>query len=170
MSMTDVIATAFRVLMFRATGEELRGLDRRHLVLGLSLTWLVGIGRWWEDPRAGALQHLGVGSLVYVVVLSFFLWLIIRPLSARTHYLNTLTYITLTAPPAILYAIPVRSWLDLDVAQQARLWFLAIVTIWRVALWAGYLIVSVGLSRPARCHRHAIPAHVDRGHVIRAES
>ena len=147
--MSDVIVTAARVLTFRATGDELRGLNRRHLVLGLLLTWLAGIGRWWEDPHAGVLQHLGVGSLVYVVVLSFFLWLIIRPLSARTHYLNTLTYITLTAPPAILYAIPVRSWLDLDVAQQTRLWFLAIVATWRVALWARYLIVSVGLSRPA---------------------
>jgi hypothetical protein len=147
--MTDVIATAARVLTFRATGDELRGLDRRHLVLGLVLTWLVGIGRWWEDPHAGVLQHLGVGSLLYVVVLSFFLWLIIRPLSARTHYLNTLTYITLTAPPAILYAIPVRSWFDLAVGQQIRLWFLAIVAIWRVALWARYLIVSVELSPPA---------------------
>lgn len=147
--MTDVIATAVRVLTFRATGDELRGLDRRHLVLGLLLTWLVGIGRWWEDPHAGVLQHLGVGSLVYVVVLSFFLWLIIRPLSARTHYLNTLTYITLTAPPAILYAIPVRSWLELADAQQVRLWLLGIVATWRVALWARYLIVSVELSRPA---------------------
>jgi len=147
--MTDVIATAARVLTFRATGNELRVLDRRHLLLGLLLTWLVGIGRWWEDPRAGVLQHLGVGSLVYVVVLSSVLWLIIRPLSVRTHYLNTLTYVTLTAPPAILYAIPVRSWLDLAVAQQVRLWLLAIVAIWRVALWARYLLVSVELSRPA---------------------
>jgi hypothetical protein len=145
--MFDAIATAIRVVTFRATGDELRGLDRRHLVLGLLLTWLVGMGRWWEDAQAGLLQHLGIGSLVYVVALSGFLWLIIRPLALRTGYLNTLTYVTLTAPPAILYALPVRSWLDLAVAQQVRMWFLAIVATWRVALWVRYLIVSVQLPR-----------------------
>jgi len=145
--MSDTIATAVRVVTFRATGNELRKLDRRHLVLGLLLTWLVGMGRWWEDAQAGLLQHLGIGSLVYVVALSGFLWLIIRPLAPRTGYLNTLTYVTLTAPPAILYAIPVRSWLDLAVAQQVRLWFLAVVATWRVALWARYLIVSAQLPR-----------------------
>src|SRR5689334_11993983 len=110
--MSDVIATAARVLTFRATRNELRSFDRRHLFLGFLLTWLVGMGRWWEDPRAGLLQHLGVGSLVYVVILSLFLWLIIKPLAVRTRYVTVLTYVTLTAPPAILYALPVRSWLD----------------------------------------------------------
>jgi hypothetical protein len=147
--MRDLIATTARVLTFRATGDELRGLGRRHLGFGLLLTWLVGMGRWWEDPQAGLLQHLGIGSLVYVVVLSGFLWLLIRPLAKRTRYLHTLTYVTLTAPPAILYAIPVRSWLDLAVAQDVRLWFLAIVATWRVALWARYLVVSAELSRGA---------------------
>jgi len=147
-TMSDAIATAARTIVFRASGNELRSLDRRHLVLGLLLTWLVGVGRWWEDPRARVLQVLGAGSIVYVFLLSLFLWLIIRPLAARTRYLNVLTYVTLTAPPAILYAIPVRSWLDLAVAQRVRLWFLAIVATWRVLLWARYLRVSVQLSRP----------------------
>jgi hypothetical protein len=144
--MFDVLATAVRALTFRATGEELRNLDHWHLALGLILTWLVGVGRWWEDPKAHILQHLGVGSLVYVLLLSLFLWLIIRPLAAWARYPNVFTYITLTAPPAILYAVPVRSWFDIAVAQQVRLWFLAIVATWRVLLWARYLVVGIKLS------------------------
>ena len=83
--MSDVIATAFRILSFRATHEQLMQLDRRHLVLGLLLTWLVGMGRWWEDPGAYLLQHLGIGSLAYVFVLSAYLWLILWPLAPRGH-------------------------------------------------------------------------------------
>ena len=56
---------------------------------------------------------------------------------------------TLTAPPAILYAVPVRSWFDLSVAQQIRLGFLGVVAVWRVALWARYLVVGVRLRRTA---------------------
>lgn len=145
--MFDVIATAARALTFRATGEELRNLDHRHLVLGLVLTWLVGVGRWWEDPKAHILQHLGVGSLVYVLLLSLFLWLIVRPLAAGARYLSVFTYVTLTAPPAFLYAVPVRSWFDIAVAQQVRVWFLAVVATWRVLLWARYLVVGIKLSR-----------------------
>jgi hypothetical protein len=147
--MLDVIATAARALTFRATGEELRNLDHRHLVLGLILTWLVGVGRWWEDPKAQLLQHLGIGSLIYVLLLSLFLWIIIWPLAARARYPSVLTYVTLTAPPAILYALPVRSWFDIAVAQQVRLWFLAVVATWRVLLWARYLAVGIKLS-PSR--------------------
>jgi len=88
----------------------------------------------WENPDAGVLQHLGVGSLVYVVLLSGFLWLLVRPLDARTRYFGTLTYVTLTAPPGLLYALPVRAWLDVGAAQEIRLWFLVGVAAWRVAL------------------------------------
>ncbi len=105
------------------------------------------MGRWWEDPRAGVAQHLGIGSLVYVFVLSLFLWLMIWPLTPRPgSYLNLLTVVTLTAPPGILYAVPVRHWFDLAFAQQLRLGFLAIVATWRVLLLGYYLAVGRGLS------------------------
>ena len=42
--------------------------------------------------------------------------------------------------------MPVRAWFDLVVAQQVRLWFLAIVATWRVLLWARYLVVGIQLS------------------------
>src|SRR5262245_4439239 len=124
MAILTLSRTVARILTFRATGEELRNLRGTHLIVGFLLTWIVGMGRWWEDPRANLLQHLGVGSLAYVVVLALFLWLIIWPVVPRASYRNVLTYVTLTAPPAALYAIPVRSWFDLAVAQDIRLWSL----------------------------------------------
>ena len=60
--MTRVLATVVRILSFLASSDELRALDRRRLAPGLLLTWLVGMGRWWEDPRAGFLQRFGIGS------------------------------------------------------------------------------------------------------------
>lgn len=142
--------TVLRVLFFRAGADELRGLSRRHLALGFLLTWIVGMGRWWEDPRANLLQHLGAGSILYVVLLAAFFWLLIWPLSPRGWpYSNVLTMITLTSPPALVYAMPVRAWFEMATAQQARLWFLALVAAWRVLLWARYLRVGVGLSIPA---------------------
>jgi len=44
--MIHVFATVARILAFRASSDELHTLDRRHLALGLLLTWLVGMGRW----------------------------------------------------------------------------------------------------------------------------
>jgi len=141
------IRTAWSVITFRASTDELHALNVRHLLLGLGCTWLVGIGRWWEDPRAGVLQHLGVGSVVYVFVLAAFLWVVVWPLNPpRLSYLNLLTFISLTSPPGMLYALPVRHGLDLGTAQTVRLGMLGVVAIWRVALLAFYLRRGTGLS------------------------
>jgi hypothetical protein len=145
--MIRVFATVARILTFRASSDELRALDRRHLAFGLLLTWLVGMGRWWEDPRAGLLQDLGIGSILYVFALSLFLWLILWPMTPpHWTYFNVLTFVSLTSPPAILYAIPVRHGLDLQSAQTVRLLFLAIVAGWRVLLLGFYLGRGAGLS------------------------
>jgi hypothetical protein len=56
-----LLRTTFRILTFRASRQELEDLDRRHLCFGLARTWIVGIGRWWDDPGARLLQHLGLG-------------------------------------------------------------------------------------------------------------
>ena len=145
--MIPVLATVSRILTFRASSDELHALDRRHLALGLFLTWLVGMGRWWEDPRAGLLQHLGIGSIIYVFVLSLFLWLILWPMTPpHWSYLNILIFVSLTSPPGILYAVPVRHGLDLQTAQTVRLLFLAIVAGWRVLLLGSYLGRGAGFS------------------------
>jgi hypothetical protein len=141
------VAIIVRLLTFHSSAEELRAFDYHHLVVGLALTWLVGIGRWWEDPKANLPQHLGLGSVAYVFILAIFLWLVLWPLTPPHWSLkNVLIFITLTSPPALLYAIPVRHGLDLQTAQTVRSWLLAIVACWRVALLAFFLRRGAGLK------------------------
>jgi len=141
------ILTVFRFLTFRTSQDELRATNYRHLILGLFCTWLIGMGRWWEDPKASLLQHLGVGSVAYVFILAAFLWMVLWPLTPEHwSFVNVLIFVSLTAPPAILYAIPVRHGLTLQTAQTVRLWLLAIVAGWRVALLFFYLRRGAGLS------------------------
>jgi hypothetical protein len=135
-----VLRTTGRILTFRATREELLALDHRHLVFGLLCTWIVGMGRWWDDPGANLLQHLGLGSVIYVFMLSTLLWLVMWPLRPQSWSFNRLlTFITLTSPPAILYAIPVERYYPVETAAQMNAYFLAIVAAWRVALLVFYL-------------------------------
>src|SRR5215471_13302655 len=121
------IATMFRVVTFRASREELQSLNHIHLLVGLVSTWLVGIGRWWEDPRANLFQHTGIGSVIYVFVLALFLWLILRPMGLKKiGYFHILTFVSFTSPPAVLYAIPLRHGVDLETAQTIRMALLAV--------------------------------------------
>ena len=134
------ITAILRTLSFRGTAAEVGRLGNRHLAVALACTWVVGIGRWWDDPKASLLQHLGLGSVVYVFVLAALLWLVIWPLAPRVlSYKTALTFVAMTSPPAILYAIPVERFLSLRVAGQLNLWFLAIVATWRVALLLRFL-------------------------------
>lgn len=135
-----VLSTAARLLTFRLTDEEFGGFDYRHLLFGLLCTWLVGIGRWWDDPRAGALQHAGVGSVVYVLILAALLWLVVLPLKPkRWSYRHVLTFVALTSPPAIIYAIPVEMLYSMETASSINAWFLFVVASWRVSLLVFYL-------------------------------
>jgi hypothetical protein len=135
-----VVATAARLLTFRVTRDELLGLDRRHLAFGIAVTWLVGIGRTWDNPRATLMQHTGLGSVVYVFVLSALLWAVVAPLRPDAWtYRRLLTFVTLTAPPGLLYAIPVEKFLSMSAARSMNMWFLLVVAAWRVALLAFYL-------------------------------
>ncbi len=139
--------TMLRVLTFRATRDELAALDWGHLRLGLLVTWLAGVGRYWDDPRAHVLQHTGLGSVIYVFVLSAFLWLLIMPLGPRNwSYRRLLTYVTLTAAPALLYATPVEMYFDLNTSRGINCWFLLVVATWRVVLLVVYLERSAELA------------------------
>jgi hypothetical protein len=136
----DVVRTTVRLIFFRVSRAELVDLGRRHLAFGLFCTWLVGMGRYWDNPRVGLIQHLGVGSIVYVFVLSLFLWMIILPLRPRHwSYFRVLTFISLVSPPAALYAIPIEKVFNLDAANATNAWFLAVVAGWRVALLVFFL-------------------------------
>ena len=139
-----------RYLSFSATGEELATLSwRTSLGPALIATWLAGMGRYWDHPSAPMLQMFGVGSVVYVFVLGALLWAVIAPLRPRRWgYLQTVTFVSLTAPPALLYAIPVERWMPMDDAIRANAWFLAVVAAWRVALLVMVLRRYADLSWP----------------------
>ena len=138
--MRTIWADLLRVLTFRASPRDCERFGRGHLIFGLVLTWLVGIGRRWDDPRATLLQHLGLGSVAYVFVLAFLLWVFALGVSPTPGpYRRTLIYVTLTAPPGLLYALPVERWTDMPTAQAINFWFLAVVAAWRVALYFTYL-------------------------------
>ena len=137
---------AYRVLTFKRPSAALATHWTAFLVFGLMFTWLAGVGRYWDNPRADLWQHLGLGSLAYVFCLSLVLWLLILPLRPRLwSYRNVLVFVTLTSPPALLYAIPVEKWLSLGDAQTVNAWFLAVVAAWRVALLVWFLRALAGL-------------------------
>lgn len=138
--MLQIIKDAFDLLTFRISREAMLNFSRYHLILGLICTWLVGIGRYWDNPRVGILQHLGIGSVVYIFVLSLFLWLLIYPLKPKDWtYFRVLTFVSLVAPPAVLYSIPVELWTDMPTANSINAWFLLIVSVWRVSLLVFFL-------------------------------
>jgi hypothetical protein len=110
------------------------------------MTWLAGIGRYWDNPRAELWQIAGLGSLAYVFSLALVLWLLILPLRARRwSYRNVLLFVCLTSPPALLYAIPVERFMSGEAALAANAWFLGIVASWRVALLLVFLKRDAGL-------------------------
>lgn len=134
------LSDLIRLLTFRLTREEFLAFDKGHLAIGLVFTWIVGMGRWWDDPAAHLLQHLGVGSIIYVFALSLLLLLVISPLSPHNwSYVHVLTFVALTSPPAMLYAIPIEKYVDLSLARSINVWFLTVVAVWRVALLFFYL-------------------------------
>jgi hypothetical protein len=139
-----------RYLFFLSSRDELTTLTwRTALGPALIATWLAGMGRYWDHPSAPLVQMFGVGSVVYVFLLGALVWLVIAPLGPRRWgYLQTVTFISLTAPPALLYAIPVERWMTMDDAINANAWFLAIVACWRVALLVRVLRCYAELTWP----------------------
>lgn len=149
-SIAQIARDALRVLTFRQPSPEIAVSWKAYLAFGLLFTWLAGVGRYWDSPRADLWQHLGLGSVAYVFVLALIIWLLLIPLRpARWSYRSVLIFITLTSPPAVLYAIPVERFMPLEQAQSANAWFLAIVATWRVALLAWFLRNIARLSAAA---------------------
>jgi hypothetical protein len=149
-SVGTIVADTLRVLTFRRPSPALAADWPAYLAFGLLCTLLAGIGRYWDNPRAELWQHLGLGSVAYVFCLALVLWLIVWPLKAeRWSYRNLLLFVTLTSPPALLYAVPVEQFMTLGRAQQVNAVFLLIVAAWRVALLFWFLRVFAGLSTGA---------------------
>jgi len=131
----NILNTAFRLLTFRITSEDISSFNNKHLALGIAGTWLVGIGRYWDHANAKPLQYAGLGSVIYIFILAAFIWLIVLPYKpANWKYKTVLTFISLTSFPALLYAIPVEKFMNIEMAATLNAWFLLIVAAWRVTL------------------------------------
>ena len=138
--------TILRLLTLKLTRTEMLQFNGKHLAVGLTGTWLVGIGRYWDDDGATLLQHLGLGSVIYIFVLAAFIWLLLQPLLVDDWtYFRVLTFISLTSFPAIFYAIPVERVFLIATANTINVWFLAIVAAWRLAMLFHFLKVFTKL-------------------------
>ena len=138
--MGKLIRTWIRILTLRFSESDLLAFGNKHLICGLLCTWLVGVGRFWDNPRAGFILHLGLGSIIYVFILAGYLYVVILALKPeRWSYRHLLTFIVLTSPPAFLYAIPVELWVAPETARDINVWFLGIVATWRVLMYSVYL-------------------------------
>ncbi|MBI1780371.1 MAG: hypothetical protein HYR66_03250 [Sphingobacteriales bacterium] len=131
----NIIQTIIRLLTFKITRAEMLQFNKGHFLIGLIGTWVVGMGRYWDDKGASLLQHLGIGSVIYIFILAGFVWLILKPFFIDNwNYFTVLTFISLTSFPAIFYAIPVESFFTVYTANTMNVWFLVIVASWRLGL------------------------------------
>lgn len=131
----NILNTIIRLLTFKLTRDEMLQFNKTHFVAGLIGTWIVGMGRYWDDSGASLLQHLGLGSVIYIFVLAGFIWLILKPFQVDNwNYFTVLTFIGLTSFPAIFYAIPVERFFSIQTANTMNVWFLAIVAAWRLGM------------------------------------
>lgn len=143
-----LLQTITRLLTFRLTRAEMLNFDKTHFIAGLLGTWLVGMGRYWDDPLAKLVQHLGLGSVIYIFVLALLIWLILLPFRVeKWRYFTVLTFISLTSFPAIFYAIPVEQFFSIETANTINVWFLAVVAAWRLGLLFYFLSVFTQLSK-----------------------
>ena len=148
MNIKPSINKMFRLLFFRVSREEMLSFNSTDLVIGIICTWLVGMGRYWDDPGAKLLQYFGIGSVMYIFSLSLFIWLLLKPFYITGwSYKNLLTFVSFTAFPAIFYAIPVERFFDIDTAGTINVYFLLAVAVWRVALLIFYLRRFACLTR-----------------------
>lgn len=142
-----LLVDEIRLLTFRPVSAAIHTHWRAFLAFGLLFTWLAGIGRYWDNPKAHLWQYLGLGSIAYVFVLALIVWGLLAPLRPKNwSYRNILLFITLTSPPALFYAIPVEQFMAADAARTANAWFLIVVATWRVALFFVFLRRAAGLS------------------------
>jgi hypothetical protein len=136
----DLFKETYNFLTFSANGRFIQQHSTSLLKLGIVCTWVAGLGRYWDHPDAYWWQYLGLGSLAYVMILASIIFVLLMPFRPNSWtYKNVLLFVTLTSPPAILYAIPVEKFLSMETSASINIWFLAIVAIWRVALYVYFL-------------------------------
>lgn len=146
--MGKAFTTIFRILTFRAKREELEPSPTVLIGLALLTTWIVGLGRWWDDPRDLLwFVRFGLGSVIYVLGLSGVLFLVTWPLwTQKLGYLAFLAFVASTSLPGLVYAVPIERWTDVQTAATYNFWALTFVSLYRLALLIWFLGRIVGLS------------------------
>lgn len=146
-SVRELVRVQLDFLLFRSIKVSTHQHLWPWLAFVFLITWVVGIGRYWDHPSAQIWQYLGLGSVAYILILSCLIYAVAWPLRPKNwEYRQVLIFVGLTSLPAVLYAVPVERFLDLETAQQANAWFLGIVALWRVALLIRYLLKSAKLN------------------------
>lgn len=146
--LSTILRQQFRLLAFRKVDLDLNRHRSGYLIYVFVVSWIVGMGRYWDHPDAHIWQYAGLGSVAYIVVLSAFLYVVVLPLKPRRWtYSLVLVFVGLTSLPALLYAIPVERFMPLEQAQVANAWFLGVVALWRVLLYVRFLSRGAGLGK-----------------------
>lgn len=130
------LRTILRILTFRAAREELKENVAALLVTALIITWIVGIGRWWDDPRdLPIFVRMGVGSVLYVFGMAAILWVTFAPFVAeKLGARHFVAFVASTSLPGLVYAVPIEQWTDLDTAATYNVFALLFVSVYRVSL------------------------------------
>lgn len=143
----EILAAQVRLLTFGKAMNTRPESWWPYLGYVVIVTWIVGMGRYWDSPDAHLAQTLGIGSLAYLFVMSALLWVVIAPIAKRSvTYIMVLIFVGMTAAPAILYAIPVEKFMTIDDAAGVNYFFLLIVATWRVALLFVFCRMAARLS------------------------
>jgi hypothetical protein len=145
--MKPLLTAPLRVIGLQLTPDEFNTWGTKHLLYGVLLAWLAGMGRYWDNPRADLWQHLGLGSVAYVFALGLFLYLLLWPLKPQNwKFAQLMTMLAFTSPLAFLYALPVERWMPRSAAASLNGWFLFIVALWRVMIYGRFLSRVAGLA------------------------
>ncbi len=133
------LRTIWRFSTFRGTRDELVDSSIYICLVGIPLTWIIGYGRWWDDPRdLGVIIQSGIGSVVYVFLLGTLIWILSLPFKLGLRNFDYIAFVTCCAPPALVYAIPIERMTDLQTASSYNMLALFLVSSYRILLLAWF--------------------------------
>ena len=146
--LSRILEEQFSVLTFRSVKPDLDNNFSSYLLYVLFVTWIVGVGRYWDHPAAHIWQYFGLGSIAYIFTLTTFLYLVVLPINPpRWSWKMVFVFVGFTSLPALLYAVPVERFTPLGTAQAINVGFLGIVALWRVALYVSFLRNGAGIGK-----------------------
>lgn len=147
-SLAECWRLQWKILTLTATREDFLSMKIEVLAWGLFFTLMAGIGRAWDDSAAPLLMRSGFPSVVYIFVLSAFLFLFIAPLRPKNwSYKILLILVSMTALPGLLYAIPLEMMMKPDDAATGNTGLLFIVATWRVLILGSFLFKTTDMIK-----------------------